>query len=151
MNKKYFYIGIGILVLALLIFTVPKYFASNVISDTQINLDIEKIEVIHFHGINQCYSCVTMGNLAEETINIYFENELKSGKIIFQHLNLDLSENKDKVIKYGSTGSSLWIGTYYTDGSFSKQEDTNVWYKINDKQDYINYLKGVIESKLSGE
>ena len=144
MNKKY-PIGIGILVILILTFTIPKYFTSNVIANT--DTDIEKIEIIHFHGTNQCYSCITMGNLAEETINIYFQEELKSGKITFQHLNAELPENKDKTIKYGATGSSLWIGTYYTDGSFTKEENANVWYKINDKQDYYNYLKGIIESK----
>jgi len=30
-------------------------------------------------------------------------------------------------------------------------ENVNVWYKIDNKQGYIDYLKGVIESKLSGE
>ena len=150
MNKKYS-IGIGILIILLLIFTVPKYFTGNVIANTDTNSDIEKIEIIHFHRTNQCYSCITMGNLAEETINIYFQEELKSGKITFQHLNGELPENKDKTTKYGATGSSLWIGTHHADGRFTKEENTNVWYKINDKQDYHDYLKGIIESKLSGE
>ena len=150
MDKKY-YFGIGVLVALLLIFTVPKYFTGNVVDDISIDSDIEKIEVIHFHSTNQCYSCITMGNLAEETVNIYFGEELNSGKITFQHLNVDLSENNNKVIEYGATGSSLFIGTYYADGTFIKEENTNVWYKINDKFGYHDYLKGVIESKLSGE
>ena len=152
MNKKYIYVGIGIAVVLLLIFTIPKYFTGNVTaSGSPISSDVEKIEIYHFHGTNQCYSCVTMGNLAEETINTYFSNELKSGKIIFEHINGELSKNREKVIQYGATGSSLWIGTYYTDSTFTKEENINVWYKINNKQDYMNYLKGVIENKLSGD
>ena len=120
-------------------------------SGAKMSGDIEKIEVIHFHATNQCYSCKTVGNYAEETINTYFSNELKSGKITFAHLNGDLPENREKVIKYGASGSSLWIGTYYKDGTFTKEENVNVWYKIDNKQNYIDYLKGVIESKLSGE
>jgi hypothetical protein len=151
MNKKYIYAGIGIVVVLLLIFTIPKYFTGNVTaSGTQISGDIEKLEIIHFHGTNQCYSCKTVGNYAEETINTYFSNELKSGRIVFGHINGELPENSVLVKKYGATGSSLWIGVYYKDGKFTKEENVNVWYKINDKQDYMNYLKGVIESKLSG-
>ncbi|OGJ12591.1 hypothetical protein A3K82_00285 [Candidatus Pacearchaeota archaeon RBG_19FT_COMBO_34_9] len=151
MNKKYIYAGIGIAVILLLIFTIPKYFTGNVTaSGVSISGDIEKIEVYHFHATNQCYSCITMGDLAEETIDTYFSNELKSGKIVFGHINGELPENSELVKKYGATGSSLWIGTYYTDGSFAKEENINVWYKINNKKDYMNYLKGVIESKLSG-
>lgn len=151
MDKKY-YIGVGILVLALLIFIVPKYFTGNVTdSGSQISSDIEKIEIYHFHGNNQCYSCITMGDLAEETINTYFKDELKSDKIIFEHVNGELSQNSALVQKFGATGSSLWIGVTYKDGTFTKEENIKVWYKINNKQDYMNYLKGVIESKLSGE
>ena len=112
---------------------------------------VEKIEVYHFHGTNQCYSCITAGAYAEETINTFFADELKSGKIVFGHINGDLPENQELVKKYEATGSSLWIGTYTSDGKFNKEQNTNVWYKIGNKQEYLNYLKGVIDKKLSGD
>jgi len=148
MDKKY-YIGIGIIVILLLVFAIPKYFTGNVTaSGTEIFGDIEKLEIIHFHGTNQCSSCIAVGDLAEKTINTYFSDELKSGKITFQHLNAELSENYNLAKKYGVTGSSLWIGTYYKDGTFKKEENINVWYKINNKADYMNYLKSILEKKL---
>ena len=151
MNKKYIYAGIGIAVALLLIFTIPKYFTGNVTaSGAQISGDIEKVEVYHFHATQQCSSCIAVGKLAEETLNTYFSDELKSGKLVFAHINVDLPENKALVDKYEAKGSSLLIGVYGKDGSFSKQEDTNVWYKINNKTDFMGYLKGVIEQKFSG-
>ena len=151
MNKKYIYAGIGIAVILLLIFTIPKYFTGNITaSGAQIFGDIEKVEVYHFHGTHQCYSCKTVGAYAEETVNTYFADELKSGKIIFDHINGELPENSELVNKYEAKGSSLSIGIYGKDGSFSKSEDTNVWYKIDNKTDFMNYLKGVIEQKFSG-
>jgi len=110
---------------------------------------IEKIELFHFHITHQCYSCVTMGAYAEETVNTYFADELESGRIVFGHINAELPENRVLAMKYEATGSSLWIGVYRKDGSFSKEENINVWYKIQDKQDYMNYLKQVLEQKLS--
>ena len=152
MNKKLIYgILIGIFIL-LLVFFIPKYMGGNVTaSGTTISGDIEKVEVYHFHATRQCVTCKTVGAFSEETVNTYFSNELKSGKLVFAHINVDLPENKAFVDKYEAKGSSLLIGVYGKDGSFSKQEDTNVWYKIGDKPEYIAYLKGVIESKLSGE
>ena len=94
---------------------------------------------------------LAVGDLAEETIKTYFSNELKSGKIVFGHINGELPENSELVKKYEATGSSLWIGTYYKDGKFAKEENVNVWYKISNKQDYMIYLKGVIEQKLAGK
>lgn len=113
-------------------------------------INVEKLEVYHFHGTNQCYSCKTVGAYAEETVNTYFADELKSGKIVFGHINGELPENEDLVVKYGATGSSLWLGTYAKDGTFSAEQNINVWYKINNKQEYMTYLKGVIEQKLAG-
>jgi hypothetical protein len=149
--NKIAYIGIGIVVVLLLIFIIPKYFNGNVTaSGAQISGEIEKVEVYHFHGTHQCYSCKTVGAYAEETVNTYFADELKSGKLVFAHVNVDLPENKELVDKYGAKGSSLLIGIYGKDGTFSKQEDSAVWYKIDNKEDYMSYLKGVIEQKFSG-
>lgn len=111
---------------------------------------VSKVEVIHFHGTHQCYSCITVGNYAEETISTYFSQELKEGKITFAHLNLELPENQGLVVKYGVTSASLWIGVYDNNG-FHKEQNTNVWYKINDKTDYMNYLKGILEKRLNGD
>lgn len=121
----------------------------NAVANTN-EINIEKLEIYHFHGTHQCYSCKTVGAYAEETVNTYFADELKSGKIVFDHINGDLPENKELVIKYGVTGSSLWLGTYSEDGKFKAEENVNVWYKIKDKEDYMNYLKEIIEQKLAG-
>ena len=111
---------------------------------------VEKVEIIHFHGTHQCYSCITVGAYAEETVNTYFAEDVKNGKVSFSHINGDLPENKELVMKYGVTGSSLWIGVYDKEG-FHREENVNVWYKIKDKDDYTSYLKGLIERRLAGD
>jgi len=112
--------------------------------------DVQKLEIIHFHGTHQCYSCITVGDYAEETVNTYFADEVKSGKITFAHINAELPENQELVKKYGVTSASLWLGVYSKNGSFSAEQNTNVWYKIDNKETYMTYLKGVIEQKLAG-
>ncbi len=112
--------------------------------------NVEKIEIYHFHATHQCVSCQTVGAYAEETVNLFFSEELKSGKIVFGHINVDLPENAELVKKYGVSGSSLWIGVYDS-SSFHKEENVNVWYKINNKDDYLLYLKGVINKRLNGD
>ncbi len=114
---------------------------------TQFGGAYDHIEVIHFHGNAQCDSCRAVGAYAEETINAYFAEDLKSGKILFGHVNYDLADNRALAQKYGVTGSSLWIGTF-KGGGFYPEENVNVWYKIGNKADYMNYLKGVIDDKL---
>jgi len=150
MNNKLIYgIAIGVFVL-LLVFFIPKYINGNVTaSGSPISSEVEKVEVYHFHATRQCVTCKTVGAFSEETVNTYFANELKSGKLVFAHVNIDLPENKALVDKYEAKGSSLIIGVYGKDGTFSTQEDTAVWYKM-DKTDFRDYFKGVIEQKFSG-
>ena len=136
-----------IVILVLIILIVPNYFSEQQNTINSIS-GVEKMEIYHFHVEQQCYSCITVGKYAEETVNTYFQNELKSGKIVFAHVNIDLSENYELVNRYGATGSSLWIGVYDEGGNFVPEENSNVWYKINNRNEYVEYLKSVIEEKL---
>jgi hypothetical protein len=153
MEKKYFF-AILILVITSSVLIISGCLTNqetNSISDIKIEPStIQKIEVFHFHGTQQCYSCKTVGEYADETLNTYFAEELKSGKIVFKHINYDLPENSAVVAEYGATGSSLWLGVYAENG-FHKEENVNVWYKINAKQDYMSYFKGLMEKRLTGD
>jgi len=111
---------------------------------------VEKVEVCHFHATRQCYTCVTLGAYAEETVNTFFAPEVASGKVVFAHVNMDLPENTALVERYGPTGSSLWIGVYDREG-FHKEEDLTVWYKVGNKDEYMAYLKEVISKRLAGD
>lgn len=118
-------------------------------STDESSIVIDKLEIYHFHGTNQCRSCIAIGDYAEETVYTYFAREVESGTIVFDHINGELPEHKELVIKYGATGSSLWLGTYKGE-EFTAEQNTKVWYKIQDKDDYMTYLKEVIEQKLAG-
>ncbi len=119
-------------------------------SDSTISEEVEKVEVFHFHGTNQCFSCKTVGAFAEKTVNTYYKDLVDSGKMAFASINAELPENRNLAVKYGVTGSSLWIGTYIN-GEFHKEENTNVWYKVRDEAGYLSYLKGVLDKRLSGD
>lgn len=112
--------------------------------------NVTTIEVIHFHNTNQCYSCITVGEYANETVNTYFSQELSEGKISFAHVNAELSENQEIVAKYNANSPSLCIGVY-ADNTFYKEENIKVWYKISNKEDYLAYLKGILEKRLAGD
>jgi len=111
---------------------------------------VERVEVYHFHATRQCYSCIVLGEYAQETMTTYFAPEIQSGKVVFAHVNVDLPENKEVFERYRPTGSSLWIGVIDGDG-FHKEQIIKVWYKLGDKDEYMTYLKEVIEKRLAGD
>lgn len=120
-------------------------------SVSPLNGTVTKVEVIHFTAPNQCYSCVVLGDYAEETVKTHFPEELGSGKVIFDHIDIADPGKKEIVERYGATGSSLWLGTYDDQGGFYKEEDTRVWYKLNDKPGFMQYLNALIEMRLAGD
>lgn len=109
----------------------------------------EKIEVVHFHGTNQCYSCITVGKYALNTIKERFPKEYADGTIVFRDINGELSENQDIVMKYQARGSSLFINAI-RNGSDNIEEDTKVWRLISDETQYADYLEDKL-NKLLGK
>jgi len=112
---------------------------------------VTKLEVFHFHPTRGCATCTAIGEYANDTVSIYFADELASGKVDFRHVNIDLDENKALVEQDGVAGSSLMFGVYTSDGKFYPEENLKVWYRTDSQRRFMDYLKGVIEERLAGD
>jgi hypothetical protein len=145
MDKKII-IGVGIIVLILIaVFAVkPKNNTINNIDST----GAEKVQVFLFHATQRCPTCIRIGQLAKATVEERFSEQLKSGKIEFREINIDLPENKTLAEKFQAGGSALFINAI-KNGQDSIVEDTIVWqlasgYEVNFK----NYLSNKINNIL---
>ncbi len=110
-------------------------------------LPVDKIKVVHFHGTHQCWSCITVGEYALQTIKDKFPEEYQSGKIVFKDINGELSENKEIVIKYQARGSSLFINTISNDKD-SIEEDITVWRLVNNQENFTDYFENKLKTLL---
>jgi hypothetical protein len=116
-----------------------------------VKVNVLKVEILHFHPKVQCYSCKTLGNYAEETINTYYSKELKNGRVTFRHINYELPENEQLVLLYKPPGSALCIGVYDDQGHLYIEENIGVWYRIENKDNFTNYMKQLIDMRLNGD
>ena len=107
----------------------------------------DTIEVVHFHGTQQCVSCITVGKLAKQTIEEKFPEEVKSGKIVFKEINGELPENQAIVTKYQARGSSLFVNAIRGEKD-DIVEDTTVWRLVNSEAQYIHYFEGKLKTLL---
>ena len=110
-------------------------------------IPVDKIEVVHFHGTHQCWSCITVGEYALKTIKEKFPEEYQSGKIVFKDINGELKENKQIVVKYQARGSSLFINAIRNTQD-NIQEEIKVWYLVNDKEQFMQYFEGRLKDLL---
>jgi len=107
----------------------------------------EKIEVVHFHATQQCWSCKTVGEYALKTIKDKFPEEYKNGTIVFKDINGELPENRDLVIKYQASGSSLFINAI-VNGQDKIEEDVTVWRLISNESQFVNYFENKLKTLL---
>lgn len=149
MNKK---IIIGILVLMFLGMIVamaknnnqqPVASVVNKIESRDTKNSVDKLEVYYFHRTQRCYSCSTISRYLRETMEQKFSQEIKNGTIDFREINVDLPENKEIVVKFQASGSSLFVNAI-SDGQDNVSQDTNIWRLLNDEIKFKSYIENKI-------
>lgn len=153
MNKKV--LILPLLILSIFIFTgcsndnKTYYFNEDGTMTTEkpVAQTANKIQVFTFHETQRCVTCIAIGKLSNETINEYYQDELKTGKIEVREINIDLPENKELAEKFQASGSALKINAIY-DGQDHISEDTAVWRLTSNPIQYKSYLKNKIDTLL---
>ena len=152
MNKKLIIISIIIITIVALIYSGAKGKENSQISSQssttpQSVIPADKIEVIHFHATQQCWSCITVGEYALKTIKDKFPEEFTSGKIVYKDIDGELKENQEIVVKYQARGSSLFVNAI-RDEQDNIEEDVTVWRLINSESQFISYFENKLSSLL---
>ena len=95
-----------------------------------------RLEVYAFHGTRQCETCKNMKANTKATLDKYFAEELKSGKIVYQIIDVDDAKNEMLAEKFQATGTALMINKVvngkdnindWSDFAFDKANDANVF------------------------
>jgi hypothetical protein len=109
----------------------------------------DKVEVFLFHATQRCSTCITIGKLSEKTVLEKFPEEVKSGRIVFKEINIDLPENKELAKKFQAAGSALYINAI-KNGQDKIEQDTKVWRLTGDNVAFISYLENKLNMIMSG-
>lgn len=107
----------------------------------------DNLEIVDFHSTHQCYSCLYIGNKALEVLENNFAEEMQSGKISFQKINVDEAQNKEIVNKYKARGSSLFFNSII-DNQDNISEDINIWRLVGKDKEFENYLVNKINNLI---
>jgi hypothetical protein len=110
----------------------------------------DRVDVVYFHRTQQCYSCRYAEEGTNYTVKTYFADELASGKLTFQSLDVQDSQNAAIVQKYGAYGSQLFINIV-RDGTDHIEQVTDIWLVIGKDEAFVEVVKNRIERSLNGE
>lgn len=115
--------------------------------DTSLPSGSEKIEVFVFYTTQRCISCINVGKYAKAVIEEIFPQELKSGKITFKEVNIDLPENYKMAQDYRVSGSALYVNAI-KDGKDNHEEDTTVWRLVTNEAQMKSYFEAKLRKLL---
>ena len=115
---------------------------------TTVNPSSSKIEVIDFHSTHRCMTCNAIEKNTKYTLDTYFAQELKEGKITFQTINIDEDENEMIAEKFEASGTALFLNII-KDGKESHVNLTDFAFMNGNDQDKFSLeLKRKIDAKL---
>jgi thiol-disulfide isomerase/thioredoxin len=111
----------------------------------------DRVEVVYFHRTQRCHTCIHAEELTRYTVETYFSDELASGKVTFQSINVQDEANADIVEKYNNASYlTLCINTV-RDGTDHIEEVTDIWLVIGNDEAFVEIVKSKVEKSLSGE
>lgn len=94
----------------------------------------------YFYTNRRCWSCTTIERLAQEAIAASFGDELQSGKLQWQALNVEQPENKHFIEDFQLYTKSVIIAEYKDGKPVRWQNLPDVWKLYRDKQKYHDYV-----------
>ena len=149
---KILWIVIPIVVVCLAVWLILAYGISPATSPTSNNSSglADKVEIVYFHRTQQCYSCRYAEEGTRYTVETYFDDELDSGRLTFQSVDVQDSKNAAIVEKYGAYTSSLFINAI-KDGTDHIEQVTDIWLVIGDDEASVELVKSKIQKSLNGE
>jgi len=117
-------------------------------NNTKATNSTNKIEVIDFYGTHRCVTCKAIESGAKYTLDTYFKNELKDGKIVFKTINVDDDKNMKIAENFEASGTALFLNVI-KNGKETHINLTDLGFaKGRNKEAFSKELKSKIETEL---
>ncbi|MBN2107082.1 MAG: hypothetical protein JW832_06610 [Deltaproteobacteria bacterium] len=106
------------------------------------------IAAYYFHGNFRCATCKKIEQYSREAIELNFAQQLKSGALVFQPINVDEPENLHFVQDYQLVTRSLVLVKYENGKQTAWKNLPAVWQNAGDQAAFFDYVKKEVEAYL---
>jgi hypothetical protein len=106
------------------------------------------IVVTYFHTTMRCPTCHTIEELSTNAVKYHFENELKTGTVVWRVINVDEPENAHYNKDYQLYTKSL-IVSEMKDGKEARWKNLDkIWVFVRDEEKFDQYVQTEIAGWL---
>jgi hypothetical protein len=118
------------------------------VAATEIRPQPRHLVVTYFHTTFRCPTCHKIETYSNDAVHFNFEDELKSGKLVWRVINVEEPEHKHFVKDYQLYSKHL-IVSEMKDGKEVRWKDlTKVWTCVRDEAVFNDYVKTEISDWL---
>jgi len=111
----------------------------------------DRVDVVYFHRTQRCHTCLYAEEHTVYTLETYFADELASGKVTFQSINVEDQANADIVEKYNNASYLTLCVNAVEGGTDHIEVITDIWYEIDNDDAFVEIVKNKAEQSLTGE
>ena len=108
----------------------------------------KKFVAYYFHGDFRCDNCKKIEQFSREAIEKNFADQLKTGELAFQVINMDRPENKHFINDYQLYTSSLVIAECKGATQVRWKNLAEVWNNLDDQEAFHDYVKTEIQKYM---
>jgi hypothetical protein len=106
------------------------------------------IIVYYFHGTRRCNTCRTIEAYAKEAVEGKYSEQLEAGRLRWDVVNTDDSENEHFLEDFGLVSSSLVVVELDGGRVARFQILQDAWTLVRDKPRFIEYVQGSVGEYL---
>jgi len=113
--------------------------------------DADANYVVYYMTSNvRCASCYKIENWTKETVNKYFADEIKSGKMKFEMINIEEPEHEHYIDHYELFTKSVIVSKKVDGKEVSWKNLARVWNLLKDQDEFMTYIRDEIKAFKSG-
>ncbi|MFH1847181.1 MAG: nitrophenyl compound nitroreductase subunit ArsF family protein [Candidatus Omnitrophota bacterium] len=111
----------------------------------------DKVIVYYFHGIYRCMTCNAMEAYSKEAVETNFKDELNSGTLEFESINVEDKANEHFVEDYGLYTKSLILSRVVAGEEVESKNLDKIWEYSRNKNRFITYITEELNEFLEEE
>ena len=109
----------------------------------------DHVQVAYFHRSERCASCVEAERLTRKTLNAYFADQMRDGKMSLVVADVQNPANAGLARSYGATGSEVFLGIV-KQGNLYVYPVGEIWLVVGNETRFMTTMREIINASFGG-